>query len=174
MKHIIVLILFSVFFSCSTVNRSNVSEEEKIPDYAVQMKKMYSMEMPSDWYEHYFHGTLSYSPIEFKGTENYGLNYLWINISEPKEDLSLIDYVKLMNNRLQWESVKVENTAYGMCYVERRTSNDGGKNFTSLKNTYKYDGKFYKLIYRAEDKSFYKYIEESSGMMNSFKILKTE
>jgi hypothetical protein len=171
MKHIIVLILFGVLFSCSSVNRSKVSEEDKVPDYALEMKKMYSIETPANWYEHYFHGILSYSPIEFKGTENCELNYLWINISEPKKDISLVDYVKLKNNHQQWKRVKVKNTDNGMCYVERRTSKSQGEQFTSLKNTYKYNGKFYELIYRAEDKVFYKYIEESSNMMNSFKII---
>lgn len=172
MKHIIVLLLFSVLFSCSTTNNRKVLKKDKVPEYAIKLKKLFKIKKASNWEEHYFHGILSYSPIELREKLVADSNYLWINVFESKT--SLIKYIEQKNNHSQWIRVKTKNTDYGLCYTDRRTFSKNGKSYMNLRDIYMYEGKIYELILFFESENFYKYLDEAVAMMESFEIIKEE
>ena len=172
MRNILVITFFLMVFGCKPTNPLGDINNKNIPEDVVRIKKLFKIQKPDSWYEHYLHGTLSYSPIGSRDKLVSDSNYLWINIFENKT--SLIKYNEQKYNYGLWTRVKIKKSDYGLCYTDKRTFQKNGKTYMNLRDTYMYQGKVYELILFFENENFYEYLDEAVTIMESFEILKTQ
>lgn len=178
MRYIIVLLLFSVLFSCSSINRSEVSEKSKVPEFVTRIKKLSKIQKLDNWQEEYWHNGILYSADGLKLADNKNdvSNRIFVYIKES--ELSISDYIKERNEyRTQnYNAYKVDielkETINGPCYVESIKTRKNEKYYKELINFYKYRGDIYVISYWAEVKHYKLYLNEAKTMMNSFEITK--
>jgi len=177
--HLILLTLF-LTTACSTTKNSKASTDIEVPEYVINIKGLFTFQKSDNWYEHYFHNNLNYSPNGFeqgsKFAKNNIFNYITVNVFD--NELSLHDYIKITNQKKvnSYQELKIDvekkQTSNGLCYIEKSTSSWNHKKLKGLKYYYKHSDKIYIINYSAEVKYYDTYLNEAEGMMDSFEIIK--
>ena len=97
MKHIIVLILFSVLFSCGSVNNKSGDVKSEIPPFVTKIKKLSKIQKLDNWNEEYWHEGILFLVDGLKLADNKDdvSNRVFVYISES--ELSIYNYIKKGN-----------------------------------------------------------------------------